>query len=117
MQGHNVDICYSCRTSLGVVFDLVLLFVKVVFPEEVVDRFVVLWIELEDRGRKKRDPRFREIGLPFGIPSLWTSFLRQRGKLGRRRVESFLQFLQSATTINWTFEDEKGKSLLDHPPS
>lgn len=42
MEGHDVDICYPCRTRLGIVLDLVLLFVKVVFPEEIVDSFVVL---------------------------------------------------------------------------
>jgi hypothetical protein len=42
VERHDIDICYPRRPRLGIVLDLMFLFVKVVFTEEIVDRFVVL---------------------------------------------------------------------------
>jgi hypothetical protein len=101
VEGHDIDIGHPCRTRLGIVLDLVFLFVEVMFSEEIVDRFIVLRKNeqvsaLDEDGEERGgDARFQGTGLPFGIPSLWTSSLGRRGKLAQLRAGSSLRYLRS----------------------
>lgn len=70
----------------------------------------------EEEGEREDDVRFRGTGLPFGIPSLWTSYLRLRGKLDRLRAGSSLLFLRSKRFVSWVIDLEKRKYILNRPP-
>jgi len=71
-EGFHDDIG-DARVALFVL-DLMLLLVELTLAEQIIDRFVVLECELMSsriRGEDSKYRRFRGIGLPLCIPSLW----------------------------------------------
>ena len=118
MQRHDVDICDPSRTRLGIVFNLMLLFVEIVFPEKIVDGFVILrvWSETLGYGMKqKRTYDFEELAFHLVFPTFELHvFGNTENLLNCARDHPRRFFVLPSPSAGQSFGRRKG--IQNHPP-